>query len=136
MKKSELISFIKENPVCYLATVEENRPHVRALSVYKVDESGFLLQISTIKGVYKELMKNPRVELCFNGSGKQVRVSGTAEFIEDQGLKEDALKERPFLQRLVDAQGYGAIQVFRVANPVATVWTMATNFEPREFFEL
>ncbi|MBI5015982.1 MAG: pyridoxamine 5'-phosphate oxidase family protein [Deltaproteobacteria bacterium] len=136
MNKNELIGFVNANPVCYLATTEGHVPHVRAVSVYKADESGLFFQISTIKGMYNELTHNPRVELCFNGSGQQVRVSGTAEFIEDQGLKEDVLEARPFLKRLVDAQGYGAIQVFRVANPVATVWTMATNFEPREFFAL
>jgi len=136
MNKSELMSFVNANPVAYLATSEGDVPHVRAVTVYKADERGLLFQISTIKGMYKELTENPRMELCFNGGGQQVRVSGTAEFLEDQGLKEDVLKARPFLKRLVDAQGYGSIQVFRIANPVATVWTMATNFEPREFFAL
>lgn len=136
MNKSELIDFVNENPVGYLATTDGEVPHVRAISVYRADENGLLFQISTIKGMYKELTKNPKLELCFNGRDQQVRVSGTADFIDDQALREDVLKDRPFLKRLVEAEGYGAIQVFRVANPVATVWTMAANFEPREFFSL
>lgn len=136
MTKEEVIDFVNENPVCYLATVEGDAPHVRAMGMYKADERGILIQLSTVKGMYKELVRNPKVELCFSGTGKQVRVSGTAEFIEDQALKEEVLKARPFLKPLVDAQGWEVIKIFRVANGTATVWTMATNLEPREFVKL
>jgi pyridoxamine 5'-phosphate oxidase len=136
MTKEEIISFVNANPTCYLATVEGDTPHVRAMGMYKADERGILIQLSTIKGMYKELLKNPKVELCFNGSGKQVRVSGTAELIEDREVKEEVLKVRPFLKPLADAQGLDVIKVFRVANAVATVWTMATNLQPREFIKL
>lgn len=136
MTKEEIISFLNANPTCYLATVEGDTPHVRAMGMYKADERGILIQLSTIKGMYKELLKNPKVEFCFNGGGKQVRVSGTAEFIEDRNVKEEVLKARSFLKPLVDAQGLDVIKVFRVANAVATVWTMATNLQPREFIKL
>ena len=65
--------------------------------------------------MYREVVQDPKVELCFNGSEKMVRVSGMAEFIEDQGLKEEVVKARPFLKPLVDAHGWVAIKVFRVA---------------------
>jgi pyridoxamine 5'-phosphate oxidase len=136
MNKEEIISFVNENPTCHLATVDGDTPHVRAMGTYRADERGILIQLSTIKGMYGELVRNPKVELCFNGSGKQVRVSGTAEFLEEQDLKEEVVKARPFLKSLVDAQGWDAIKIIRVANGVATVWTMATNFEPREFVKL
>jgi pyridoxamine 5'-phosphate oxidase len=136
MTKEEIISFMKANPICYLATVEGDRPHVRPMGMYKADERGILIQLSTVKGMYRELVQNPKVELCFNGSGKMVRVSGIAEFIEDQGLKEEVVKARPFLKPLVDAHGWVTIKVFRVTNPVATVWTMATNLEPKDFIKL
>ena len=136
MTKEEIVAFINTNPTCYLATVEGDVPHVRAMGMYKADERGILIQLSTVKGMYGELVRNPKVELCFNGSGKVVRISGTAEFLEDQGLKEEVVKARPFLKPLVDAHGWEAIKIFRVANPVATVWTMATNLESRKFIKL
>jgi pyridoxamine 5'-phosphate oxidase len=136
MTKEEILSFMKANPVCFLATAEGDRPHVRPMGMYKADETGILIQLSTVKGMYRELVQNPKVELCFNGSGKTVRVSGVAEFIEDQGLKEEIVKARPFLKPLVDAHGWAVIKVFRLTSPAATVWTMATNLEPKEFIEL
>ena len=136
MTKEEIISFVNANPICYLATVEGNSPHVRAMGMYKADERGILLQTGTIKGMYREISQNPKIELCFNGGEKVVRVSGTAEFIEDQDLKEEIIKARPFLKPLVKAHGYDVIKVFRVANAVATVWTMATNLEQMESIKL
>jgi len=134
--KEEIISFINANPTCYLATVDGDAPHVRAMGMYKADERGILIQLSTVKGMYGELVRNPKVELCFNSSGKVVRISGIADFMEDRNLKEEIVQARPFLKSLVDANGWEAIKVFRVANPLATVWTMATNLEPREFVKL
>ncbi len=136
MTKEEIITFIKANPTSYLATIEGDAPHVRAMGTYKVDENGILIQLSTVKGMYRELVRNPKVELCYNGSGKMVRISGTAEFLEDQALKEEIVEARPFLKGLVDTHGWDVIKVFRVANPVASVWTMATNLEPRELIKL
>jgi len=134
--KEEIISFINANPTCYLATVDGDAPHVRAMGMYKADERGILIQLSTVKGMYGELVRNPKVELCFNSSGKVVRISGIADFMEDRNLKEEIVQARPFLKSLVDAHGWEAIKVFRVANPLATVWTMTTNLEPREFVKL
>jgi pyridoxamine 5'-phosphate oxidase len=136
MNKQEIVSFLNANPVCYLATAEGDKPHVRAMGMYKADERGVLIQLSTVKEMYREITGNPKVELCFNGGGKQVRVSGTAEFIEDRGLKEEVVNARPFLKKLVEAEGLDVIKVFRVADALASVWTMATNFEPREFVKL
>jgi uncharacterized pyridoxamine 5'-phosphate oxidase family protein len=136
MTKEEIISFINANPTCYLASVDGDAPHVRAMGMYKADERGILIQLSSVKGMYGELVRNPKVELCFNGSGKVVRISGTAEFMENQALKEEVVEARPFLKPLVDAHGWVAIKIFRVTKPVATVWTMATNLEPREFIKL
>jgi len=134
--KEEIISFINANPTCYLATVDGDAPHVRAMGMYKADERGILIQLSTVKGMYGELIRNPKVELCFSGNGKVVRISGLADFMEDRNLKEEIVQVRPFLKSLVDAHGWEAIKVFRVANPLATTWTMATNLEPREFVKL
>ena len=138
MNKEEIMQFINENPVCFLATVEGDIPRVRGIGTYKADERGILIQISTPKDVYKQLAKNPKVELCYNNLAKgiQLRVNGTAEFLEDQALKEEVVKDRPFLKSLVDVEGYSAIKVFRVADASVYVWTREKNFAPKEYIKL
>jgi len=70
MTKEDIISFVNADPICYLATVEGDRPHVRAIGMYKADEKGILIQPSTVQGMYRELVQNPKVELRLNGSEK------------------------------------------------------------------
>jgi uncharacterized pyridoxamine 5'-phosphate oxidase family protein len=138
MTKEEIMTAVRANPVFYLATVENDTPRVRGMQTYAADERGILIQISSVKDVYKQLEKNPKVELCYSdkASGAQIRVSGTAEFLEGQAVKEEVLKNRPFLKSLVAIHGEDVIKVFRVAGAVASVWTMATNLAPKEYVTL
>jgi pyridoxamine 5'-phosphate oxidase len=138
MNKEEILSLIKANRIGWLSTVEGDKPHVRAMGTYKVDEQGILIQITTVKDVYKQLVQNPNIELCYNDQSKgiQVRISGTAQFLEDQAIKEEVLAARPFLKSLVAIHGDDVIKIFRVANAVANVWTLDVNFESKTYVEL
>ncbi|GAI55006.1 unnamed protein product, partial [marine sediment metagenome] len=100
MNKSEVLAFLNANPDCHLATVEGNKPHVRAIGIWRADENGIILQTSTVKDLYKQLSENPNVELCFNNyqDGIQVRVSGTLEPVDDVELKKEIITKRPFLK--------------------------------------
>ena len=96
MNRSELLAFLNANPVFHLATVEGNKPHVRGMYLYQADENGILFHTGKMKDLHKQLIVNPNVEMSFN-NGKfenliQVRVSGTAELIEDMDLKRLATK--------------------------------------------
>ena len=84
------------------------------------------------------MQQNPNVELCFSSadSRKQVRVSGEAEFIEDQNLKEEIVNERSFLKPWIEEQGYDLLKVFRVTNSTATIRTMEPNFDPKKYVQL
>ena len=66
----------------------------------------------------------------------QVRITGTARSVEDQDLKEEIVKARPFLKPWVEKQGYEHLKVFNVMPSKATVWTFETNFEPKEYIDL
>ncbi len=138
MTKEEIITTLRANPVCFLATVENDVPRVRGMQTYAIDERGILIQISSVKDVYKQLLKNPKVELCYNDmkAGVQIRVRGTAEFLEGQAVAEEVLQKRPFLKALVETYGNDVIKVFRVAGAAATVWTRPTQLAPKEYVTL
>jgi len=42
MNKSEILGFLNANPLCHLATVEGNKPHVRGMMLYRADENGLI----------------------------------------------------------------------------------------------
>ncbi len=140
MNKSEIFNFLNANPVFHLATVEGDKPHVRGLLLYQANENGIIFHTGKMKDLHKQLTKNPKVEMGFNnGSFEnliQIRVSGTVELIEDIEIKKEIVQKREFLKPWVDQMGYEFLVVYRMKKGVATIWTMKTNFSPKEFIEL
>jgi pyridoxamine 5'-phosphate oxidase len=139
MNIQDCIKFTNENPICYLATVEDDQPRVRALGFWFADETGFYFQIGSIKKMYGQLQKNPKAEACFYKHegmiGTMLRIAGKIEFVNDRALKERVMKDRPFLKDMgltVDSPG---LIIFRIAHGQAHFWTMANNFKPKEIIE-
>jgi pyridoxamine 5'-phosphate oxidase len=138
MTKQEIIAFLSDNPTCYLATTEGNIPHVRGILTYRTDENGIIFHTGTSKDLYKQIQKNPQVEMCFfdNKSGIQIRVSGKLEMLNDSALKEEIIGKRPFLKPMVAERGMDYLVIYRLPQGKATIWTMATNLEPKTYIQL
>ncbi|NOZ63533.1 MAG: pyridoxamine 5'-phosphate oxidase family protein [Caldiserica bacterium] len=138
MNKSEIFSFLNANPMFHLATVEGNKPHVRAMLLYRADEDGIVFHTGTMKDVNRQLLANPEVELCFNNyqTNVQIRVSGTVKLLDDLNFKKEVVENRAFLKPWIEERGYGMLAVYRIKNGTATIWTMETNFAPKEFIKL
>jgi uncharacterized pyridoxamine 5'-phosphate oxidase family protein len=144
MTSQEILELINRNPVIHLATVEGDQPRVRGMLLYKADESGIVFHSGTMKDVYRQVMNNPKVELCFNDftNHVQVRVNGELEIVDDNNLKDEicAHPSRQFLKAWRENGSlqdfYKAFVVFRLKNGKATTWTMETNFAPKEYIQL
>lgn len=136
MDFSECVKFANENPVTYIATMDGDQPRVRAFAMWFADETGFYYHTGTPKSVYRQLAKNPKVELCFygpaEGAGKMMRVAGTVEFLEDAALKKRLVEERPWLLGIVSGPDDPKLAVFRVAHGEAYFWTMEYNMRESE----
>jgi uncharacterized pyridoxamine 5'-phosphate oxidase family protein len=90
------------NPLTYLATVEGDHPRVRAFAMWFADSSGFYYHTGSSKAVWKQLQKNPKVELCFyapgeGGAGTMLRVSGSIDVVTDPATRERLFKDRPWV---------------------------------------
>ena len=138
MTKEEILKFCNDHPASFFATLEGDQPRVRGMALVRADEKGLLYQTADAKDIWKQLVRNPKVEVSFNDleAGIQVRITGTIEVFEDQALKEEILTMRPFLKPFVDTQGWGPIKVFRITKGTAYVWTREKNFAPKEFIEI
>lgn len=138
MTRQEVFEFIRKNPVFALATSDENVPHVREMMLYRADENGIIFTTGENKDVHKQLSANPQAEMCFYSAdqGRQVRISGTVEALEDLELKKQVVKDYPFLKDWVDREGYDVLIVYCLKNARATAWTMETNFQPKEYTQL
>ena len=65
MTKTELIQFLNANLLGYLASSEDNKPHVRAIQMYRAESNGLIFQTVDGKDLPKQLKENPNVEVCF-----------------------------------------------------------------------
>lgn len=135
MDKKEILAFITKNPIAYLATVEGNTPHVRALGTYRADENGIIFSMQTDKDVTKQLAVNPETEFCYYADGVQVRISGRMQPVDDLELKKEIAEARPFLKPGVEQHGWDYVGVFKVVNARATVLDMK-NPAPKTFMDI
>lgn len=136
MTREEIIRFINQNPVCHLATLENDCPRVRGMFMYRADDSGLLFHTGATKALAQQVQNGAPVEVCFNSPDLQVRVAGVAEIVDDMELKKEIVSARPFMQPWIAQHGYGLLVVFRVRDCRAAAWTMATNFEPTTYQKL
>jgi len=138
MDKKEIIDFVKRNPVVYLATAEGKKPRVRGMMLYRVDEDGIIFHTGRTKDLQKQLERNPDVELCCfsQQENKQVRIAGKVEALKDDALKKEIVEKRPFLKPWIEERGLDFLTVWRIKGGVATVWTMETNLEPKEYIKI
>ena len=138
MGKEEMFKLMNENPVFHLATMDGDQPRVRGILLFRADEEGIIFHTASTKDVFAEIMKNPKVELCFQGEGSQIRVTGVLEQVNDEKLKNEIYNHpsRKFLQAWKENGIDGLLRIFRLKNGTAVEWTMATNFEKKMPIEL
>ena len=89
MTKEELFKMMNEHPVMYVATNENGQPHVRAILMFKADADGIVFHTGVTKDLYRQLLADPRSEVCFSCGKYQVRVEGRFELVEEMALKEE-----------------------------------------------
>lgn len=138
MRKEELFQIMNENPVFHLATMDGEQPRVRGMLLYRADEQGIIFHTASTKDVYRQIKENPKVELCFQGQGIQIRVSGTLENVKDENLKNEIFNHptRKFLQSWKEQGIDGLLQILRLKNGIAVTWSMETNFDEKKPIQL
>jgi len=141
MDKQQIFDFLKSNLAFFLATAEGDEPRVRAMMLYKADESGIVFHTGPFKEVYQQIQKNPNVQLCFYNSEQniQIRVRGKLEMTNDRAVKEEIANHpsRMFMRSWkancdTEEDFYNMFSVFRLSEGIANVWTFESNFKPKE----
>ena len=129
MDLKECISFARENPLCSLATAEDTQPHVRTVRLDQADDTGFYFTLGMTKKMYRQLCKNPRIELCFFhpdqdfSQVKQMRVTGLLEEIHDPVMLEKGYEARKGLEPLVGKPIKPLLATFRLNSGEVHFWT-------------
>ncbi|MGD9143842.1 MAG: pyridoxamine 5'-phosphate oxidase family protein [Dehalococcoidia bacterium] len=135
MNKEEILAFIAENPIAFLGTVDGNKARVRGMDTFRADENGLIFYTGKNKDVFKQLAKNPDIEVCYYAKGVQVRVRGKLEIVEDEALKKEIISKRPFLQPVYEKVSLDNMGVMRLKGK-ATTWTMQDVYDQPVWIDL
>jgi uncharacterized pyridoxamine 5'-phosphate oxidase family protein len=139
MTRQELNDFVNANLFAQLATVDQGRPRVRTMHVFRADAQGILFHTGVAKSLHAQLLADPRVELCFTSAdrGRQVRVAGRAMKVEDDALWQQVLGARRYLRHmLVEGEPRGGLALFRVLDLEVADWSMTANREEARFVKI
>lgn len=110
--------FLKEAGTYYLATVEGDQPRVRPFGTAHVFEDRLYFQTGLVKDVAKQILANPKVEICAFKDGTWLRVCGEAVLDERIEAQESMLEAYESLRRMY-APGDGNTAVFFLKNAKA-----------------
>lgn len=124
--------FLKKAEVYYLATVEGDQPRVRPFGTVHIFEDKLYIQTGKVKPTSKQLLANPKAEICAYKNGAWIRVSG--ELIEDDRIeaKKSMLDAYPNLRHMYD-ENDGNTQVFYFKDATATFYAFGKDPEIVEF---
>ena len=111
--------FMKKAGTYYLATVEGDQPRVRPFGTINEFEGKRYIQTGKIKPTSKQLLANPKAEICAFTDGAWVRIA--CELVDDDCFeaKKSMLDAYPNLRHMYD-ENDGNTQFFYMKNAVAT----------------
>ena len=115
----EVYAFLKKCGTYYLATDEGGQPRVRPFGTIDVFDGRLTIQTGKVKDVSKQILANPRVEICAFDGERWLRVAATA--VEDPRVEaqEHMLEAYPSLNAMYQP-GDGNTQIFALEQVTAT----------------
>jgi uncharacterized pyridoxamine 5'-phosphate oxidase family protein len=116
----EVYEFLKKSGTYYLATVDGDQPRVRPFGTVHIFEDKLYIQTGKVKDVSKQMMKNPKIEICAMNSGEWIRIQAMA--VEDDRVeaKQSMLDAYPNLKSRYSAADNNT-QVLYLKDAVATI---------------
>lgn len=115
----EVYEFLDECKTYYIATVDGDQPRVRPFGTVLIYEDKLYIQTGKVKKVSKQMMANPKIEICAFSGEKWVRVE--AVVVEDDRIevKQKMLDKYPRLKSMYSADDENT-QVLYLKDATAT----------------
>lgn len=120
----EICRFIRECGYFFLATSQEDAPHLRPMGMLYADDEALYLATDKRKNVYRELVGNPQVELASYSlsSRKWARIHGRVTVESNLKVKEDMSEMYPMLHQEYAGEEEVFLVIFKVNIESANVY--------------
>jgi uncharacterized pyridoxamine 5'-phosphate oxidase family protein len=123
---NEVYEFLKKVKIYYLATIDGDQPRVRAFGTIDLFEDKLYIQTGKSKDVAKQIVQNPKVEICAFDGEQWLRVAAT--LVDDPRVEaqQHLLDGYPELSGMYKA-GDGENQVLYLKDATATFATFSSE---------
>ena len=125
--QERIVEFLKDSGMYYIATVDsDNQPHVRIFTSRVVVDGKVYIQTNKTKEVFKQIIDNPKVELCGFSKGRWMRVTGELVHEDTEEARRKVLDAQPELRTAYhydENDGVCAVFYFDHANAVIYSFT-------------
>ncbi len=128
----EVYEFLKKCGIYYLATTEGDQPRVRPFGTVLMFEDKLYIQTGKVKNVSKQIMKNPKIEICAFSDDKWVRVEAIAVEDDRTEPKQKMLDAYPQLKSMYSADDDNT-QVLYLKDATATFYSFGGEPEVVKF---
>ena len=120
----QIIDFLNEAKIFFVATVEGNKPRVRPFGAQIEYEGKIYFCTNKKKDVHKQLLANPCIEICgLNSKNEWIRLSGEAVMDDRVEVRRAMLKAYPSLKGMYKEDD-GLFEVFYIKDPEATLFNI------------
>jgi len=126
----EVLNYIRDCGVYYIATVEGNQPRVRPFGALAEINGKLYICTNNTKPCFAQMKANPRVELCAMAADHTwVRLAATVTPDPSREIKVAMLEGSPSLQRMYTPDD-GIFEVLELSDCTATFSSMGGG-EPK-----
>jgi len=115
----EVFDFMKKCGTYYLATADGDQPRVRPFGTVNIFDGKLYIQTGKVKDCAKQMIANPKIEICCFGEGVWLRLAGTAVLDDRIEAKKSMLDNYPNLRAMYD-ENDGNTAVFYIKDATAT----------------
>lgn len=117
---NEIYEFLKKCGTYYIATIDGNKPRLRAFGTIDIFDGYLTIQTGKAKDVSKQIHINPNIAICAFDGKQWLRINALA--IEEERIEaaEHMLSQYPSLQSMYKP-GDGNNEIFKLTNVEATI---------------
>lgn len=118
---NEVLNFLRENKIFYLATIDGDKPKVRPFGFVMEFEDKICFTTNSLKQCSIQMKTNPNVEVCSCSPNMEltmewVRIMGRVVFLDSIPAKEKAFEIMPALKEGFKTADNPSFEIFYLEN--------------------
>jgi uncharacterized pyridoxamine 5'-phosphate oxidase family protein len=123
---NEVCNFLKQCGTYFIATTEGDQPRVRPFGTAAIFENKLYIQTGKRKNVARQMMANPKIEICAydEPNGRWIRIEAIVVADERIEAKQHMLDQYPSLKAMYSAEDDNTFVLY-LQNVTATFYSFS-----------